>query len=142
MNRTTPNLCDTIHEIRSSTLEFITTHSTRRLLKPYKFLRSGIKKPDQVSIEDYEAEFKLSGWTFEDADAFGVSNEYFKGINANGSVRGGAYVFETVQYKLTQIINEIKENIINGVLDSNEIQLNQEPKLDLKKEIDTDEFEI
>ena len=110
--------------------------------KPYKFLRSGIKKPDQVSIEDYEAEFKLSGWTFEDADAFGVSNEYFKGINANGSVRGGAYVFETVQYKLTQIINEIKENIINGVLDSNEIQLNQEPKLDLKKEIDTDEFEI
>ena len=110
--------------------------------KPYKFLRSGIKKPDQVSIEDYEAEFKLSGWTFEDADAFGVSNEYFKGINANGSVRGGAYVFETVQYKITQIINEIKDNILNGVLDTNEIQLNQEPILDLKKEIDTDEFEI
>ena len=77
--------------------------------KPYKFLRSGIKKPEQVRIEDYESEFKLSGWTFEDASTFGVSNEYFKGINTDGSISGGAYVFETVQYKLTQIINEIKE---------------------------------
>lgn len=108
--------------------------------KEYAYKASrGVDHPLNFTDEDYLEQFVFNGWNFTDPEYYNVNPEIFKSskhftTNDFKTEKGSIFDLETTQNFMRVLLQKIRKNILNGIIDKDDLTLEFKQKPIIKIE--------